>query len=325
MTFYCQFMASDDPIHDAIYGGPLPEAALRDAMKRRQLDWPVRVCVAPDHVAQLKARWVYQPGDGLAYLTDAGASSRTGWRTARSPAEWQQALQQCILDLRRQALAGHMQEVSPHELEQLRRLALNHFRAEEDDLRAAVQCWADATLVRHTRKIHDAQRALLAFALEAGEPLETIGAVGHRHHHALEQLLGAYTGDGLRRWLLETLLIVHEQLGLQRSQPDETIRRALDFIEANLTRDFTLDDVAEAVAMTPAALSRKFKAALGGPFSTHVQSQRLERAIPLLLTTRRTVLDIALDCGFGSVEQFHRVFKQRLGTTPLAYRRGRSR
>lgn len=323
MTFYCEIMSSDDPIHDAIYGGPLPEAALSDAMRSRQLDWPVRVSVAPDSTGSLKARWVYQPGDGLAYLTDAGAGSRTGWRTARSPSEWRHALQQCILDLRSQAIGGRNQSVSDNELSQLRRLALTRFRAEEDDWRSAVLCWADAIFMRHTKKIHDVQRAYLSFALEAGETLDTIGDVGHRHHHALERILGAFTGEALRDWLLETLSIVQEQLGRQRRQPDITIRRALDYIGTHLTREFSLDDVAEYVGMSPSALSRKFKTAIGAPFTDYLQGQRLERAIPLLLTTNRTVLDIALDCGFGSVEQFHRVFKQRLGATPLAYRRGR--
>lgn len=325
MTIFCQFMSSDDLIHDAIYGGPIPEEALSDAMEERQLKWPVRVCVAPDSAEKLRARWIYQPGDGLAYLTDSGAAQRSGWRTARSPYEWRYALQQCILDLRRQAMSGRSTPVSQDELEQLRRLALTRFRAEASDWKEAVNCWADAVLLRHTLKIHDAQRAFLAFALEAGEPLETIGLVGHRHHHALQNLLAAFTGEVLKHWLLETCTIVQEQLNQQRREPDSTICRALDYIENHLTEDISLEDVAEHVGMTPAALSRKFKASLSRTFSQHMQSRRLERAIPLLLTTNRTVLDIALDCGFGSVEQFHRVFKQRLGSTPLAYRRGRVR
>jgi transcriptional regulator GlxA family with amidase domain len=47
---------------------------------------------------------------------------------------------------------------------------------------------------------------------------------------------------------------------------------------------------------------------------------RLSRCAVLLLTSDRTVLDIALSCGFQSHESFTRAFGRHFGMTPRAYR-----
>lgn len=313
---------SFNDIHDAIYGGPLPLPELEAALAAHGLRWPVRVAVDLETADDRSAKWVFRPGDGLIYLTHYGRGRLEGWRMAESPNQWPVAMQDCILELRAKTLRGEA-DVSPEQADQLRQLAMRQFQDGRADWESAVRVWADATLRRTHRKIHDAQRAFLAFALEAGVPLETIGLVGHRHHHALQGLLGAFTGEALTNWLLEALGIVREQLDRESRQLDPALRRALAFMEAHLAEPISLTDVAKAVAMAPAAFSRKFKAGLGETYTEHLQGLRLERATTLLLRTQRTVLAIALDCGFGSVEQFHRVFKQRLGMTPLAWRRGR--
>lgn len=48
---------------------------------------------------------------------------------------------------------------------------------------------------------------------------------------------------------------------------------------------------------------------------------RVDHAARLLCSTDKSVLEIALDCGFENQGHFHRCFKARLETTPLAYRK----
>jgi len=40
----------------------------------------------------------------------------------------------------------------------------------------------------------------------------------------------------------------------------------------------------------------------------------------MLATTDAKMIDVAMDSGFGSVSQFHALFKIRCGCTPRAYR-----
>lgn len=67
-------------------------------------------------------------------------------------------------------------------------------------------------------------------------------------------------------------------------------------------------------------LQRSFKACVGetpSPFSRRV---RLQRAAAELLTTSRSVLDVALDAGFDSQEGFTRAFRAAFGSPPARYR-----
>jgi len=51
-----------------------------------------------------------------------------------------------------------------------------------------------------------------------------------------------------------------------------------------------------------------------------VLAHRLNRAKELLITSSQRVKEICYDCGFSSPTHFTRVFRQRLGATPTAYR-----
>ena len=60
---------------------------------------------------------------------------------------------------------------------------------------------------------------------------------------------------------------------------------------------------------------------LGETPAAHQRRVRLDRAAWLLLTTRATVLEIALETGWESHEVFTRAFRARFGTTPSALRK----
>jgi AraC family transcriptional regulator len=62
---------------------------------------------------------------------------------------------------------------------------------------------------------------------------------------------------------------------------------------------------------------------IGETPAAHQRRVRLDRAAWLLLTTRATVLDIALETGWESHEVFTRAFRAQFGTTPSAFRKDR--
>jgi AraC-like DNA-binding protein len=41
----------------------------------------------------------------------------------------------------------------------------------------------------------------------------------------------------------------------------------------------------------------------------------------MLLSTNKSIMDVAFDCGFNNVSYFIKVFKQLKGSTPLSYRK----
>jgi len=95
---------------------------------------------------------------------------------------------------------------------------------------------------------------------------------------------------------------------------------------ARLIRDETtasgLGELARRSGLSPARLSRLFKQQTGIALVDFRNRQRIERFLQLYGAGQRmTLLDAALDAGFGSYPQFHRVFKRVMGISPGEHRR----
>jgi len=99
------------------------------------------------------------------------------------------------------------------------------------------------------------------------------------------------------------------------------INRVLDFMDANLDRPLTLEDLAAQACFSPYHFLRIFMTQTGEtPFGL-LQRLRLEKAANLL-TARPDlkILDLALQCGFTNAPAFSRAFKAHFGETPSRWR-----
>lgn len=92
-----------------------------------------------------------------------------------------------------------------------------------------------------------------------------------------------------------------------------------------LHRDPTLTarDLGKRFGMSPAKLSATFKTEMGVSLVEYKHRLRLERFLALVAPGGGNLMQAALDAGFGSYAQFHRVFRELLGTTPREYLTGR--
>jgi AraC family transcriptional regulator len=101
---------------------------------------------------------------------------------------------------------------------------------------------------------------------------------------------------------------------------EQQLRRAVDFMEANLDRDSSIAELAAAAGLSPVYFARQFKVATGLAPHQHLLRLRVERAKRLLSTGDLPIAAIALDCGFCHQEHLTRVFHRVCGTTPAVYR-----
>ena len=72
--------------------------------------------------------------------------------------------------------------------------------------------------------------------------------------------------------------------------------------------------------VSPSHFARTFRATFGESPHRYLQRRRVERAMYLLRGTTRSVTDICLDVGFGSLGTFSRTFRDIVGESPTAYR-----
>lgn len=68
-------------------------------------------------------------------------------------------------------------------------------------------------------------------------------------------------------------------------------------------------------------VSRSLRLHLGKTPGQLVTAARMEYAGKELRLTSKSVLEIALDCGYAKPSRFFAVFRQHYGTTPHRYRR----
>lgn len=110
--------------------------------------------------------------------------------------------------------------------------------------------------------------------------------------------------------------------------PQRQLSQVLDYIHDHLEQDIRLADLAALLDMSQFHFSRLFKRSSGATPYQYLLQQRIERAKQLLkegdasgIRERdRSIMEIALMCGFNSHSHLSKQFRQLTGMTPKAYR-----
>lgn len=93
-----------------------------------------------------------------------------------------------------------------------------------------------------------------------------------------------------------------------------------NYVLKNYKSPLTLDDVAAAAHLTPQAFCRYFKKHTGVTFVTFLNELRVTEACKNLTSGRYdNISGVAYNCGFNSIANFNRVFKNVAGASPKDY------
>lgn len=98
-------------------------------------------------------------------------------------------------------------------------------------------------------------------------------------------------------------------------------RAAMEYVAAHLSEPISLEDVADHVGFAKSTCCREFKRQLGCTLTEYVLNARLQEASRLLLSSDASVATVAASCGFSSSSYFITKFRERIGTSPAAYRK----
>jgi AraC-like DNA-binding protein len=134
----------------------------------------------------------------------------------------------------------------------------------------------------------------------------------------LSKMAEALFVETLRRHMAE---LPPEQTGWLAGARDPVVGAALALMHARPMHPWTLDELAAGAGASRSVVGERFARHLGEPPLAYLARWRLQLAARLLQTTRKTVLQVALDVGYESESAFIRAFKREFGLPPARYRR----
>lgn len=100
----------------------------------------------------------------------------------------------------------------------------------------------------------------------------------------------------------------------------DLLASAVSYIAENLATLTGVREVAEAVYISPSYLALIFKQKMGQSVMQYVLSLRVGRAVRELVSSDKSVSQIAGECGFASATHFTNTFRHHIGMSPSAYR-----
>lgn len=163
-----------------------------------------------------------------------------------------------------------------------------------------------------------ANRTQLAPKIGARDPL-----VEHVVHAILAELrapepAGRIYADSLATALSIRLLQSFAPVGAAGRQTlsKPQIRRLVEFVEANLDGELTLDQLAGVAGMSIPHLTTLFRRTMGQSAHAYVMERRVQRARTLLLDQRMSISEVALETGFAHQSHLARWMRRLLGVTP---------
>lgn len=104
------------------------------------------------------------------------------------------------------------------------------------------------------------------------------------------------------------------------STSNESIISAIEFIDNNLDKRLTLDQVSGKVYLSDYYFSKLFKRETGLSFSVYLNARKIQKAMILLKESDNSINEISDALGFTRLSYFSQTFKKYTGYAPTKYR-----
>lgn len=106
----------------------------------------------------------------------------------------------------------------------------------------------------------------------------------------------------------------------QKTHEDEPIKKAQEFIEANITEKISVEDLAMKYAIGKRHFERRFKKATNNSPLEYIQRVKIEAAKKHLESSRKNINEVMYDVGYSDTKAFRTVFKKITGLSPVEYK-----
>ncbi len=106
----------------------------------------------------------------------------------------------------------------------------------------------------------------------------------------------------------------------QKRHGDEMVKKAQDYIEANLEEKISIEYLSSKFAVGRRNFDRRFIKATGNTPIEYAQRVKIESAKKAFESTRKTINEVMYEVGYNDVKAFREVFRKITGMSPLEYK-----
>jgi transcriptional regulator GlxA family with amidase domain len=106
----------------------------------------------------------------------------------------------------------------------------------------------------------------------------------------------------------------------QKNHNDQDIKRAQEFIDANVQEKITIDELAAYVSLGRRSFERRFKIATNNSVLEYINRVKIEFAKRSFEISRKNINEVMYDVGYTDTKSFRTIFKKITGLTPIEYR-----
>lgn len=99
----------------------------------------------------------------------------------------------------------------------------------------------------------------------------------------------------------------------------DAVRVMQDYISEHINEEITIADLARCSSFSPWYARRLFEKHLGMTPAVYIRRLKLSKSALRLRDEKLSVLDVAMDMGFGSVDGYQRAFRREFGCNPKEY------
>lgn len=100
----------------------------------------------------------------------------------------------------------------------------------------------------------------------------------------------------------------------------EVVKKVLDYIEQNIDKEISLDNISKSIGYSKFHLNRVFTEQTGITIYKYLQNRRLTIAAEKLVKTDKPITQIAYEAGYDTQQSFSFAFKQVYLYPPKTYR-----
>lgn len=121
--------------------------------------------------------------------------------------------------------------------------------------------------------------------------------------------------------LFELMAVLRNPKQPEPSATEQAIENTRQFIAENISKNLTVEDIAEKANLSATHFSRLFKKRYGTSVRQYIINRKIALAQTLLATTRLSIKEISARAGFQDQLYFSRLFSAKLHISPSDFRK----